>query len=132
MNKTEIWYSSLKKPFWSPPAWLFGPVWTVLYIIIVITFGYVYFMYLKKKVSTKILKPFILNLIFNFIFTPLQFGLRNNYLAALDILFCLFTLIWAIIIIWPKYKWVALSNLPYLLWVSFATFLQLSITYLNR
>jgi len=79
--------------------------------------------------------PFALNLIFNFAFTPLQFGLKNNLLAAVDILLVLGTLIWALAALWyaaPALRWVVYVNTPYLLWVSFATVLQLTITYLNR
>jgi len=76
--------------------------------------------------------PFILNLFFNLIFTFIQFGLKNNYLAALDIVFVLGTLIWAMIVIYPYVKWVTYIQIPYLLWVVFATVLQLTITYLNR
>ncbi len=79
--------------------------------------------------------PFALNLIFNFAFTPLQFGLKNNFLAAVDIFLVLGTLIWALTALWyavPSLRWVVYVNIPYLLWVSFATILQLTITYLNR
>lgn len=86
----------------------------------------------KKKIRPKIALPFILNLIFNLAFTPIQFGLKNNLLAAADILLVLATLIWAIVAIRPRIKWVAYLQIPYLLWVSFATVLQLTVTYLNR
>lgn len=75
--------------------------------------------------------PFMLNLLFNFSFTPIQFGLKNNLLAAVDILFVLITLIWAIVAIYPHARWIAYAQIPYLLWVSFATVLQLTVTYLN-
>lgn len=126
------WYSTLIKPSWSPPAWLFGPVWSMLYLLIAISFGKVFFMLWKKKISFAIALPFILNLIFNFAFTSIQFGLKNNLLAALDILLVLGTLIWAMIVIYPRASWIALIQIPYLLWVTFATFLQLTITYLNK
>jgi tryptophan-rich sensory protein len=126
------WYSQLIKPSWSPPAWLFGPVWTFLYILIAISFGKVFLMFFQKKVSFIVILPFILNLIFNFAFTPLQFGLKNNLLAAVDVILVLSTLIWAIIAIYPHALWVAYIQIPYLLWVSFATVLQLTITCLNR
>ena len=126
------WYSQLIKPYWSPPSWLFGPVWTFLYILIAISFGKVFFMFFQKKVSFIAILPFILNLIFNFAFTPLQFGLNNNFLAAVDVILVLGTLIWAIIAIYPHARWVAYIQIPYLLWVSFATVLQLTITYLNK
>ena len=70
-------------------------------------------------------------IVFNFAFTPIQFGLQNNILAALDILLVLGTMIWAFRAIWPHMRWVVYLNIPYLLWVSFATALQLTITFLN-
>ena len=85
----------------------------------------------KKEIKLIVALPFILNLVFNFAFTPLQFGLQNNYLAALDILLVLGTLIWGMVVIWPRVRWVAYMQIPYLLWVSFATVLQLTITFLN-
>lgn len=126
------WYSQLVKPSWSPPAWVFGPVWTLLYGLIAVSFGKVFLMFFQRKVPFIVVLPFILNLIFNFAFTPLQFGLKNNLLAAIDVILVLGTLIWAIIAIYPHVRWVAFIQIPYLLWVSFATVLQLTITYLNK
>ena len=131
-SSTYLWYQTLIKPSWAPPSWLFGPVWTVLYVLIAFSFGTIFYRIYRKKLKPRLALPFILNLIFNFAFTPIQFGLQNNLLAALDILLVLTTLIWAIRIIYKKIRWVALINLPYLAWVSFATILQFTVTYLNR
>lgn len=128
---TYSWYQTLIKPSWAPPAGLFGPVWTVLYAIIALTFGTVFYKAATKQLPLIIALPFALNLIFNLAFTPLQFGLRNNLLAAIDIILVLGTLIWAMIAIYPQMKWVAYANIPYLLWVCFATVLQLTILALN-
>lgn len=130
MNSYD-WYSQLIKPTWAPPSWLFGPVWTVLYAIIAVSFGAVFYKAFKKEIPRIVALPFALNLIFNFAFTPLQFGLQNNLLAAIDILYVLSTLIWAMVAIYPYARWIAYIQVPYLLWVSFATILQLTITYLN-
>lgn len=132
---TYNWYSQLSKPSWSPPSWVFGPVWTVLYAVIAVSFGTVFYKTFIGKISWMVALPFVLNLIFNFAFTPLQFGLKNNLFAAIDILFVLGTLIWALIALWhasPDLRWVVYVNIPYLLWVSFATVLQLTITFLNK
>jgi tryptophan-rich sensory protein len=129
---TYNWYSQLIKPEWSPPAFLFGPVWTFLYVLIFISFGKVFLMAYKKEVVFMVALPFLLNLIFNLAFTPLQFGLKNNLLAAVDILLVLVTLVWAMIAIYPHARWITYIQIPYLLWVSFATVLQLTITYLNK
>jgi len=125
------WYQQLIKPSWSPPAYLFGPVWTFLYILIVISFGKVFLMAAQKKIPILVALPFALNLVFNLIFTPIQFGLKNNFLAAADILLVLATLIWAMIAIYPRSRSLAYIQIPYLAWVAFATVLQLTITYLN-
>ena len=125
-------YASLIRPDWAPPSWLFGPVWTVLYILIAIGYGKVFLMLYEKQIPFIVALPFILNLIFNFSFTYFQFGLQNNILAAIDIILVLGTLVWAMIAIYPYVSWVSLMQIPYLLWVSFATVLQLTITWLNK
>ena len=125
------WYLQLIKPSWAPPSWVFGPVWSFLYIVIAVSYGYVVYLFIQKKIPFVVLLPFILNIFFNLLFTPLQFGLRNNVLTAVDIILILATLIWALVAIYPYVKWVSFINIPYLLWVSFATILQLTITYLN-
>lgn len=132
MNREYEWYASLIKPEWAPPAWLFGSVWSVLYTIIAVSFGAVFYRAIRGTIPYMVALPFALNLIFNFAFSPIQFGLKSNELAALDILLVLGTLIWALIAVYPHMRWVALANIPYLAWVSFATVLQLTITVLNR
>lgn len=137
------WYSQLIKPAWAPPSWVFGIVWPILYAIIAVSFGAVFYKALTKQIHWRVALPFALNLLFNFAFTPIQFGLHgstgspqgNNLLAALDIVLVLGTLIWALSALWhasPKLRWVSYANIPYLLWVTFATVLQLTITYLNK
>ena len=128
---TYGWYGTLIKPLWSPPAWVFGPVWGVLYLLIAVSFGAVFYKASVKSVPWVVALPFILNLVFNLIFTPIQFGLQNNLLAAADILLVLGTLVWAMVAVYPYARWVAYINIPYVLWVSFATVLQLTITFLN-
>ncbi len=132
---TYNWYSQLVKPSWAPPSWLFGPVWMVLYAFIAISFGTIFYKVYTKQVPAMLALPFVLNLIFNFAFTPIQFGLKNNLLAAIDITFVLGTLIWALFMVWhsqPALRWIVYTNVPYLLWVSFATVLQFTITFINR
>lgn len=129
--ETSLWYSMSVKPAWAPPSWVFGPVWTVLYAVIAISFGAVFYRAFTGKIPRMVALPFVLNLVFNFAFTPLQFGLQNNIFAAIDILLVLGTLIWAMVAIYSHIRWVAFAQIPYLLWVSFATILQLTITGLN-
>jgi benzodiazapine receptor len=131
MNTTYNWYSELIKPDWAPPAFLFGPVWSVLYFIIFLTFGYVFYKVWHGDIPKIVALPFVLNLIFNLAFSPIQFGLQNNALAAVDIVLVLGTIIWAGMLIFPYAPVVVYANIPYLLWVSFATVLQFTVTYLN-
>ena len=131
-NNAYNWYSALVKPTWAPPSWLFGSVWTLLYAIIAVTFGTVFYKAFTNKLPWTVALPFALNLVFNFSFTYFQFGLKNNLLDAIDIILVLGTLTWALLAIYPHTRWIALANIPYLLWVSFATVLQLTITWLNK
>lgn len=128
---TYNWYQKLTKPAWAPPSSVFGPVWSVLYLIIFITFGTVFYKAGTKEIPWIIALPFALNLIFNLIFTPIQFVLKNNLLASIDIILVVATLIWALIAIYPHMRWISYVNIFYLLWGLFATVLQLTITYLN-
>ena len=137
--KTYNWYSQLIKPTWAPPSWLFGPVWTFLYILIAVSFGKVFLMAFQKQITLLVALPFLLNLIFNFAFSPIQFTWQNNFWAAVDILLVLGTLIWAMIAIYfaspeggSNIRWITYIQIPYLLWVLFATVLQLTITFLNK
>ena len=133
--ETQLWYATLIKPAWAPPAWLFSPVWAILYAIIAISFGFVFYKAFRRELPLSVAVPFALNLVFNFAFSPIQFGLQNNLLAAADIVLVLATLIWAFTLRSALREagliWVLYANIPYLLWVSFATILQFTITYLN-
>ncbi len=142
--ETYNWYSQLIKPTWAPPSWLFGPVWTVLYAIIAVTFCTVFYKVFTKEIPWIVALPFALNLVFNFSFTYFQFGLKNNFLASIDILLVVGTLIWALYALYsfgltehietgaPTYAWIIYANIPYLVWGIFATVLQLTITFLNK
>jgi tryptophan-rich sensory protein len=134
MNE-QIQYTQLLKPSWAPPSWVFGPVWTVLYAIIAVSFVTVFYKAFTREIPWIVALPFALNLIFNFAFTIIQFRLVNNFLASIDILLIIGTLIWALFAIWhsmPELRWIVYANIPYLVWGVFATCLQLTITYLNR
>ena len=126
------WYNSLAKPSWTPAPATIGLIWTILYPIILVSFGFVFVEAFRGKVGWKIAVPFAVNLVANLLFMPTFAGLRNVPLACVDILIVWATIIWCVIVAWPVYRWVAVAQVPYFVWVSIAKVLQLSITWMNR
>ncbi len=125
-------YKAYKRPPLSPPDYLFGIVWPFLYILIAISYVFIFYQAIRGNIPGIIVLPFIINLIANGLFTYFQFRLKNNFLAALDIILTLATIVITMILIWPYYHWVTYLQIPYLAWVTFATYLQLGVTILNR
>ena len=124
------WYASLNKPSFSPPNWLFGPVWTVLYLMMGLS---LYLIWSKSGVTFK--KPqffFYVQLVLNALWSIVFFGLASPG-GALFIIIFLWLLILYCILEFRKISSIAAWLLvPYILWVSFATLLNFSIWYLNR
>lgn len=131
MNNFVSWYNSLAKPSWTPSPSTIGLVWQILYPIILVTCLFVFVQAVRRKLPRRVAIPFAINLVANLIFTPIQFGLRNLPLASLDILIVWVTILWMVAAIWRHSRWVAVAQVPYLIWVSIATVLQLSITWMN-
>ncbi|MFO1008352.1 MAG: TspO/MBR family protein [Planctomycetaceae bacterium] len=125
------WYNSLIKPDWTPLPPTIGMIWQLLYPVIFLSFGYVFLQAYRRKIPPMVVVPFITNLIGNLSFTPIQFGLRNLPLASIDILVVWASIIWCISAIWRHSKWVALAQIPYLVWVSIATYIQIFMTLMN-
>lgn len=125
------WYNALAKPSWTPAPGVIGTIWQILYPFILVSFGFVFVQAFRRKVPWLVALPFAMNLVANLIFTPIQFGWRNLPLASVDILIVWGTLLWAMIAVWKHYRWVAMVQVPYFVWVSIATVLQLSITWMN-
>ncbi|GIW81697.1 MAG: tryptophan-rich sensory protein [Gemmatales bacterium] len=125
------WYHSLAKPNWTPAPATIGLIWRILYPIIAVTFGFVFFQTIRKNVPWSVAVPFVVNLAANLIFTPLFFGLRSIPLATVDIIIVWLTILWMCVAVWKYYYWVALAQVPYFTWVSIATVLQLSIFWTN-
>ncbi|PKQ38326.1 MAG: tryptophan-rich sensory protein [Actinobacteria bacterium HGW-Actinobacteria-1] len=125
-------YATLVKPSWAPAPPVFGIVWSILYPIIIAAFGYVIFKVVRGEYPAALLVPVLINIVSNVAFTPIQFGLRNLWLAEADIVIVLVTIVWSMIAIWPHSRLASLALSPYLVWVTIATALQTSITLLNR
>jgi tryptophan-rich sensory protein len=125
------WYNTLEKPAWTPAPTVIGQIWGMLYPILFLSLAFVLIQAIRGKLPWKVLIPFGINLVANLIFTPIQFGLRNLPLASLDILLIWVTILWMIVAVWKFSRWVAVVQVPYFVWVSIATVLQLTITWKN-
>ena len=125
-----VWYMNLNKPVFSPPNWVFGPVWTLLYLLMGIA---VYLVWIQKSTQkTKIsLTFFIAQLIFNFLWSVLFFAMQSPLFALVDIIILWLLIVGTIIKFYPLSKIAAYLLVPYLVWVSFATILNASIVVLN-
>lgn len=126
------WYFDLLKPAWTPSGETIGLIWTILYPIIAFCFIWVCVKVFKGQIPSVIFGVFLTNLIANILFTPIQFGLENLPLATLDILIVLGTIIAGMILVFPYSKLIFALQIPYVVWVSIATVLQVSITWMNR
>jgi translocator protein len=126
------WYANLNKPFFNPPNWIFGPVWTTLYIMMGISAFLIWRKGLDNKVVRLALSCFIIQLFLNAIWTPLFFGLHSPLLGLIDIVLLLNAIIVTIFVFSKISCPAALLLVPYLAWVSFATVLNASIYLLNR
>ena len=125
------WYDSLVKPSWTPPPSTISLIWTMLYPLILVSFGFVFVRAYKRKLPRLPALPFAVNLAANLLFMPIFAGLRNVPMAAVDILIVWGTIIWCAVVAWPVYRWVAVAQVPYFVWVSTAAVIQLSIVAMN-
>ena len=125
------WYESLQKPAWTPEPGTISIIWQVLYPIILFSFSYVFLKAVRGKIPQAIALPFAVNLVANLAFMPILFGLRSLVLASFDIVVVLATIVWGMGMIWRYHRWVAIVQIPYLIWVAIATCLQLAITQMN-
>lgn len=125
------WYNSLEKPGWTPSPGTIGVIWRVLYPIILVSFGFVFVQWFRGKVGWRVGLPFLVNLAANLLFTPIQFGLRSLGGACFDIVIVWASIFWMIWVSWGRWRWVAVAQVPYLVWVSIAGVLQFSIAWMN-
>lgn len=127
----ETWYKPLNKPSFSPPNWVFGPVWTILYFMMGVSAYIIWEKGLRSKNVRSALTVFLIQLGLNFLWSIFFFGLRQPILGFINIVF-----LWVMIVIsirkfYPLSKQAAYFLIPYLLWVSFASVLNASIVVLN-
>jgi tryptophan-rich sensory protein len=125
------WYQTLSKPAHNPPDWVFGPVWTTLYIMIAISGWLVWQKLSAPKLATPQMRFYGANLLANFLWSILFFGLQNPLLAFIDINLMLIFITANIFYFYKISKPAAYLQIPYLLWVAYATTLNGAIVWLN-
>lgn len=125
------WYSTLNKPFFSPPGWIFGPVWTLLYFLMGVSFYLIWRQDWKKKKVKTAGVFFLAQLFLNLLWSPLFFGLRSPIFGLIDIVVMLILIAITMRKFYPLSKPAFYLLMPYFLWVSFATILNAAIVLLN-
>jgi len=127
----QEYYTAITKPFFAPPEWVFGLAWGIIYPLIALAAVYILYLVYKKRADWKLFLILVLNMIGNIVFTPLQLLLPGELWASLDILFVLATVALLQWYAWRVSKLLFILLLPYLLWGTFATVLQITIFFLN-
>lgn len=131
MSEIPTWYATLAKPALNPPSWIFGPVWTTLYAMMGIAVFLVWQKGTHKKEVRNALGIFAIQLALNTAWSILFFGLHNPFLALIDIVLMWCAIAVTIRVFYKITKPAAYLLIPYILWVSFATYLNYSIWMLN-
>lgn len=126
-NMPGDWYASLQKPFFNPPAWLFGPVWTTLYVLIGIAGARIW----MRAPKSAAMQLWFAQLAVNVLWSPAFFGLQSPELGLVVIAGMLITIIGFMIKARPVDRISSMLFVPYLAWVAFAGLLNLSIAWLN-
>lgn len=127
----QTWYTTLNKPFFNPPNWVFGPVWTVLYVLMGIS---LYIIWNEKSTSSSKktgIVFFFIQLVLNTIWSILFFGLQAPGIAFVEILILLFSIVYTSVYFSRISKIAAVLLVPYMLWVTFASILNFAIFILN-
>ncbi len=129
VDSVATWYQTIQKPSWNPPSWLFGPVWTTLYIMMGASFALVW--HSDHPGRKRAMSIFVLQLALNLVWTPVFFGLHQIGWSFLVIIVLLITIAATIMKFSKINRTAAWLLVPYILWVSFATVLTGTIWYLN-
>ena len=132
LSAIPSWYSYLNKPFFSPPNYLFGPVWSILYFLMGVSLYLVWKKGVRNKKIVYAIKAFAVQLILNAVWSPTFFGLRNIFLALIIIIAMWAAILKTILVFGKINKMASYLLYPYIAWVSFATILNFSVWVLNR
>jgi translocator protein len=127
---TGGWYEGLVKPAWNPPAWLFGPVWSLLYVMMAVA-AWLVWREGGWRTQRRALFLFLLQWLLNALWTPLFFGLHRPDLALAEILLLWLALVATLLVFWRVRPLAGLLLVPYLAWSSFAALLNFTLWRLN-
>ncbi len=130
MSSVYTWYPTLQKTSWNPPNWVFGPVWTVLYIMIAVS-GWLIFLRKASRQRQQALIVYGIQLGLNIAWSFFFFYLRSPSLALLDLLLLILFIIWTIKLFWLQSRLAAYLLFPYLVWTLYALTLNAGTRFLN-
>ncbi|MDJ0625296.1 MAG: TspO/MBR family protein [Candidatus Caenarcaniphilales bacterium] len=129
-NSVDTWYSTLIRPSLTPPNWIFGPVWTILYALLGVSSWIIF--QSESSWKKRALTAFFINILINVIWSFLFFGLQSTLLGFIWIIVLELSIIWVLVEFWRVSKLASFLMLPYFLWVSFASFVAFNIWWLNK
>ena len=131
LTDTGPWYQQLRKPSWQPPDWLFGPAWTLIFALATVSAVYAWRHATARSQREAVIGLFALNGFFNVLWSTLFFALRRPDWALIEVGFLWTSILLPMIVFWRFARPASIYLLPYLLWVSFAAYLNLTVVRLN-
>lgn len=130
-SSIDTWYAALQKPSFNPPSWIFGPVWVTLFVLMGISLYLVWEKGIKAKGAKTALIFFGIQLALNALWSIIFFGLRSPLYASIEIIILWLAILFTILKFYRISKPAAYLLIPYMLWVSFAAVLNISIAIIN-
>ena len=131
MTPIDSWYDNLRKPSWQPPKWAFGPAWTIILGLAAWSAAQSWTAATDGAERRSVVILFVVNALFHFLWSPLFFRLRRPDWALIEVVFLWSSLVALVVGLWPISHLGSALIVPYLLWVSFAAFLNYTIVRLN-
>lgn len=132
MTPIDAWYGNLRKPGLQPPNWLFGPAWTIILGLAAWSAVIAWTAAKDDSARTSVIILFVTNAVFHALWSPLFFRLRRPDWALIEVVFLWCSLVALVVWLWPISHQASMLIMPYLLWVSFASWLNSAIVRLNR
>ena len=126
------WYAGLKKPPYTPPNWVFGPVWTILYVLMGIS---VFLVWQKGLTTSGVTLAFILfwvQLVINALWSIIFFGIKSKGGGVITIIVLWFLILATMVASFPVSNWAGVILIPYIVWVSIASYLNIGVWSLNK